>query len=116
MRKLRRTALIFPLLALFGFATPAQAEPAPEGPEALCSNIYNGCFWPQPGFNGPWYQTTIYYSGCWHLPPSRSYEISAAKPVTLYAGTDCTGQSHQMSGWGWNPDIGFSAQSYYYQQ
>lgn len=111
MRKLRRLALIFPFLTLFGTALPAQA-----GEEVSCSMVYNACFWPQTGFSGPWYQTTIYSTGCWHLPPSRSYEISAAKPVTLYEGTGCTGQSHQMSGWGWNPNLGFSAQSYYYQQ
>ncbi|AXB42151.1 hypothetical protein [Amycolatopsis albispora] len=104
--------LILSLLTLLGFPVPAQATP-----ELLCaSKIYNGCFWPQPGFSGPWYQTTIYFSGCWHLPPSRSYDISAPKPVTLYAGTDCTGQSHQVPGWDWNPDLGFSAQSYHYQQ
>jgi len=111
MGKLRRIAAIPPLL-LLGLAAPAQAA----GPDMVCSSmIFNGCFWPQPGFGGPEHRTTIYFGGCWKIPASRSYGISAAHPVTLYAGSDCTGQSHSMSGWGFNPDIGFSAQSYYYE-
>lgn len=88
-------------------ATPASAVPSnPCG-----SIIFNACFYSEPGFQGTEYRTTIYYHGCYTLPPSRSYHTNVT--ATAYSESDCTGQQAEISGY-FGFDIGFSALSYRY--
>ncbi|MFD9964351.1 hypothetical protein [Amycolatopsis sp. NPDC058986] len=87
-------------------ATPAQATEA----DACGSIIFNACFYPEKAFHGTEYRTTIYYPGCFRLPPSRSYHTDVV--VKVYSESDCTGQSTEIRGY-FGFDIGFDARSYF---
>jgi hypothetical protein len=91
--------------ALAGGATPANATET----NACGSIIFNACFYSEPAFRGTEYRTTIYYPGCYSLPPSRSYHTDVT--VTVYSESNCTGNSTEISGY-FGFDIGFAARSY----
>ncbi|GAA4549972.1 hypothetical protein [Amycolatopsis samaneae] len=108
----RRTlplALLAVAAALVTAMTPAGA--AEE--DACDSIIFNACFYPERAFHGTEYKTTIYFPGCFRLPPSRSYHTDVA--ATVYAESDCTGQSTRIQGY-FGLDIGFTARSYFYSR
>jgi len=100
-------ALLAAAAALVITAVPGNATPS----YPCDSIIFNACFYPEPGFRGPEYRTTIYGHGCYMLPPSRSYHTNVT--ATAYSESDCTGQSAEISGY-FGFDIGFSALSYRY--
>lgn len=99
-----------PLLLAAAAALVTTATPANATETNACSSIiFNACFYSQPAFNGTEYRTTIYYPGCFTLPPSRSYHTDVV--VTVYSESNCTGQSAEIRGY-FGFDIGFAARSY----
>ncbi|MFC4857852.1 hypothetical protein [Actinophytocola glycyrrhizae] len=88
------------------------ATPASAAPSYPCDSIiFNACFYSEPAFHGTEYRTTIYYHGCYTIPPSRSYHTNVT--ATVYSESDCTGQQAEIHGY-FGFDIGFSASSYRY--
>jgi hypothetical protein len=114
MTRLRRLFPVALAITLTTAATPAAADEAAPSFLMCSTKIYNGCFYSQPGFQGQEFKTIIFVPGCFQIPDTRSYEVSAPRPTTLYSEPNCTGQSHEIPGFGLSFIFGFTARSYHY--
>jgi hypothetical protein len=109
--KLRRLLpiLFAAVVVLVGPTVPANADPL----RSCISLIYNACFYSEPVFNGSEYPRTIHSSGCFALPPTRSYRLTNGITITAHSERNCAGQSAVIFSY-FGFDLGFTAHSYSY--